>query len=202
MLCSITGGICQCSTYKGTHKSIFVCFLNHSPHPHQVSVSISMTTIIHWSVTNAHIRHQLLTQGGTTQFPYLDVNIANQVVAQVVADVHLLNLSVLVFNLSENLFEELIKVLLCLHIRQHNCKTQACTGLMQSPNQLHSVNQNKSVFAILTLPTVKVTARKLPISDGALSITLMLPHQNMVPLFKGYTPPPLHMTFKDPRCPF
>lgn len=48
--------------------------------------------------------------------PELDVDVAHEVVAQVVADVHLLDLPVLLLQLCEHLLEEVIVVFLHLHV--------------------------------------------------------------------------------------
>lgn len=58
--------------------------------------------------------------------PELNVYVANKMVAHVVTNVHLLNLSILVFQLCEDLFEEVIKVLLRLHIRHCYVRAICC----------------------------------------------------------------------------
>lgn len=50
-------------------------------------------------------------------FAEFNVNVADQVIAQVVADVHLLHFAVLVLHFQEDIFEKVIVVLLLLHIR-------------------------------------------------------------------------------------
>jgi len=46
-----------------------------------------------------------------------DVNVADQVIAQIVADVHFLHFSVLVLHLQKDVFEKVIVVLLLFHVR-------------------------------------------------------------------------------------
>lgn len=58
----------------------------------------------------------------------LDIHVPHQVVSQVVTDIHLLNLSVLFFHLGEDFLEELIIVLLHLHIAHSTAQTVSRLG--------------------------------------------------------------------------
>jgi len=57
--------------------------------------------------------------GGIFFFPKLDIHIADQVVTQVVTNVHFLNLSIFILHLQEDVLKEVIIVLLEFHVRYH-----------------------------------------------------------------------------------
>lgn len=63
--------------------------------------------------------HALLSIFFSTE---LDIDVAHQMVTQVIAHVHLLDFPVLVFQLCKHLLEELIIMLLHLHITQGNVR--------------------------------------------------------------------------------
>lgn len=51
------------------------------------------------------------------RIPYLDVNIPDQMIAEIIANVHLLDFAVLVFAFDEHVLEEVVVVLLHLLVR-------------------------------------------------------------------------------------
>jgi len=57
--------------------------------------------------------------GGVFFLPKLDVHVADQVVTQVVANVHFLDLAVFILHLHEDVLEEVVIVLLEFHVRYH-----------------------------------------------------------------------------------
>jgi len=68
--------------------------------------------------TVVQIRHRLR---GVLFLAELDVDVTHQMIAQIVADVHLLDLAVLVLHFKKDVFEKVIVVLLLLHVGDGGC---------------------------------------------------------------------------------
>jgi len=66
----------------------------------------------------------------------LDVDVSNEMIAKIVANVHLLNLSVFVFQLNENVFEEVVVVLLHFLVR-HICDQMRSVGRLCGILRVH-----------------------------------------------------------------
>jgi len=76
------------------------------------------------------IRHCL---GSVLFLSELHVHIADQMIAQVIADVHLLHFSVFVLHFEEDVFEKVIVVLLLFHVRHGRCGLSRRRRVLQVP---------------------------------------------------------------------
>lgn len=125
-------------------SNIYIVFaLGLSYLPHLILTAAGFTEVgdgrklsVHWPTTEPTIVEIVDRPLRIFLSAELDINIANQMIAKIVAHVHLLDLTVLVLALDEYILEEVIVVLLHLfvrHIRNHCRRTERYVNVSNVP---------------------------------------------------------------------